>query len=393
LGNIEEMRKQLADQRNKLRLWIIKAKQDWEERQEQKGARGETNNEEYYMAEPGEVLGPNKEYKAEAAIGKGVFSSVYRVKNVTQKTDYAIKFVRSNAMMKRAAEKEIETYRRLQKMAPREDAEGAQYLMLLSPPETFIHQGHMCLVFELLKCDLRTALAKYGQGRGLPLQTVAQYTRQIFLALRVLRKMKLIHADLKPDNVLMTMSKTEIKICDFGSAVEVSEEVKTAYLQPRYYRAPEVIIGNGFDTQVDLWSAGCTLFELSCGKILFTGKSNNSMVRQMLEVSGAFTRRMATSGSFSSKHFNNEGAFIQKDVDSITGQEVLPMKKFEKPRQSILSMLEKVFKDPPPNSHPDTQEKLMPRVADLVESLLKLDPKDRFTPDDALAHPFFKKDK
>jgi len=154
-----------------------------------------------------------------------------------------------------------------------------------------------------------------------------------------------------------------------------------------------VIIGTGFDTQVDLWSAGCTLFELSCGRILFTGKSNNAMLRQMLEVSGAVTRRMATSGSFSAKHFNSEGSFIQKDVDSITGQEVLPMKKFEKPRQSVLSMLEKVFKDPPPNSHPETQEKLMPRVADLVESLLKLDPKDRFTPEDALAHPFFKKDK
>ena len=45
--------------------------------------------------------------------------------------------------------------------------------------------------------------------------------------------------------VLMTLSKTEIKLCDFGSAMDVGEAVKTAYLQPRFYRAPEVILGTG----------------------------------------------------------------------------------------------------------------------------------------------------
>ena len=109
--------------------------------------------------------------------------------------------------------------------------------------------------------------------------------RQLFLALRCLRKIKLIHGpglssqrleikgDLKPDNVLMTLSKTEIKLCDFGSAMDVGEAVKTAYLQPRFYRAPEVVLGTGYDTQIDLWSAGVTLYELASGKILFTGKT------------------------------------------------------------------------------------------------------------------------
>lgn len=45
--------------------------------------------------------------------------------------------------------------------------------------------------------------------------------------------------------VLMTLAKTEIKLCDFGSAMDVGEAVKTAYLQPRFYRAPEVILGTG----------------------------------------------------------------------------------------------------------------------------------------------------
>lgn len=394
IGNVDEFRKQLAAQRDQLRLWIIKAKQEWEEKHQQKGHKGETNDQEYYIASIGETLGPNREYLAEASIGRGVFSSVFRCKHVGQKTDFALKFVRANKMMRKAAEKEVETYRRLAKLAAKEDQEGAQYIMLLSPPETFEHQGHLCLVFDLLKCDLRTALSKYGQGRGLPLQTVAQYARQLFLALRCLRKIKLIHGDLKPDNVLMTLSKTEIKLCDFGSAMDVGEAVKTAYLQPRFYRAPEVILGTGYDTQIDLWSAGVTLFELASGKILFTGKTNNSIIRQMLEVSGAFPKKLATSGEFSSKHFNSEGEYLLKDPDSITGiRDIFPMKKYEKPRQPVSGMLDQVFKNPPPNSDPKTQERLMPRLADLVTKLLHVAPAERCTPETALAHPFFQKDK
>lgn len=394
IGNVDEFRKQLAAQRDQLRLWIIKAKQEWEEKHQQKGHKGETNDQEYYIASIGETLGPNREYLAEASIGRGVFSSVFRCKHVGQKTDFALKFVRANKMMRKAAEKEVETYRRLAKLAAKEDQEGAQYIMLLSPPETFEHQGHLCLVFDLLKCDLRTALSKYGQGRGLPLQTVAQYARQLFLALRCLRKIKLIHGDLKPDNVLMTLSKTEIKLCDFGSAMDVGEAVKTAYLQPRFYRAPEVILGTGYDTQIDLWSAGVTLFELASGKILFTGKTNNSIIRQMLEASGAFPKKLATSGEFSSKHFNSEGEYLLKDPDSITGiRDIFPMKKYEKPRQPVSGMLDQVFKNPPPNSDPKTQERLMPRLADLVTKLLHVAPAERCTPETALAHPFFQKDK
>jgi len=296
--------------------------------------------------------------------------------------------------MKKAAEKEVETYRKIMKQVDKEDSEGAQYIITLVGTETFIHKGHLCMVFELLKCDLRTALQKYGQGRGLPLQTVSQYSRQIFLALRALRRLKIIHGDLKPDNVLMSMNKTEVQLCDFGSAMEVGEEVNTAYVQPRYYRAPEIIVGNAYDTQIDLWSAGVTLYELTTGKLLFTGKTNNGMLKQMLEVCGEMKQKMATSGNFSSKHFTSAGAFVFKDPESITGQdEVCPMKQFAKPSRPIFKDVERILKDPPPNADAKTQERLYPRVADLVSKCVCLDPAERFTPDLALKHDFYRKDK
>lgn len=397
LGDIAEMQRRLEDERNKLRLWVIKAKQEWEERHERssKGqVLGATNDQEYYMASVGEVFGPKDEYRAEGSIGKGVFSSVFRCKHIQGSSEYAVKFVRSNSMMRKAADKEVETYRRLAKLAPREDPEGAQYLMFLAGVETFIHMGHLCMVFELQKCDLRSALQKYGQGRGLPLQTVAQYSRHIFMALRALRKLRVIHGDLKPDNLLMSLAKTEVKLCDFGSAMDVSETLKTAYLQPRYYRAPEVMIGSQYDTQIDLWSAGVTLYELGTGKILLTGKTNNGMLQQMLEVCGAVPKRMALGGNFSSKHFNPDGDFLYRDPDSITGlPELVSMRKFANPLRPVQRMFEKVLKEPPPNADTKTQERLLPRLSDLVAKCLRMDPADRFTPEGAIAHNFHKKDR
>ncbi|CAK0819229.1 unnamed protein product, partial [Prorocentrum cordatum] len=139
LGNLKEMQKRLEEERNKLRMWVIKAKHEWEERQEKladgQKAIGVTDDEDYYRCSDGEVFGPGGEFKCEGSIGNGVFSSVFRAKHTAEGTDYAIKFVRANTMMRKAAEKEVETYRKLQRTAgasSKKDQEACQYLMFLS---------------------------------------------------------------------------------------------------------------------------------------------------------------------------------------------------------------------------------------------------------------------
>lgn len=105
--------------------------------------------------------------------------------------------------------------------------------------------------------NLREVLKKFGRDVGINLKAVRAYAQQMFLGLSLLRKCSILHADLKPDNVLVSgwsllywlksvnplkvnESRNVLKICDLGSASDASENEITQYLVSRFYRAPEI---------------------------------------------------------------------------------------------------------------------------------------------------------
>jgi serine/threonine-protein kinase PRP4 len=111
-----------------------------------------------------------------------------------------------------------------------------------------------------------------------------------------------------------------LKICDLGSASDASENDITQYLVSRFYRAPEIILGMPYDFAIDMWSIGCTLYELFTGKILFTGRTNNQMLRSMMECRGKFSTKFLRKGQFAHRHFDEMGNFMSVEKDKITGR-------------------------------------------------------------------------
>lgn len=109
--------------------------------------------------------------------------------------------------------------------------------------------------------NLREVLKKFGKNVGLHIKAVRSYTQQLLLALKLLKKCGILHADIKPDNILVTENNLVLKLCDFGSASPITDNEITPYLVSRFYRAPEIILGLTYDYGIDIWSAGCTIYE------------------------------------------------------------------------------------------------------------------------------------
>lgn len=82
-----------------------------------------------------------------------------------------------------------------------------------------------------------------------------------------------MHCDLKPENVLLKKpNKSSIKIIDFGSSCFESERYYT-YIQSRFYRAPEIMLGIPYTPAIDMWSLGCIVFECLIGVPIFAGEN------------------------------------------------------------------------------------------------------------------------
>jgi len=206
----------------------------------------------------------------------------------------------------------------------------------------------------------------------------------MLLALKLLKKRQIIHADIKLDNILVNDNKTSIKLGDFGSASPITENQITPYLVSRFYRAPEIIIGMSYGYPLDMWSVACCIYEIATGKILFPGKSNNEMLYIMQEICGPFPKKLIKKGAFTKQHFDDSGAFKRVVRDRITQREFLKLYNFTKPTHEIKDDLLKVNFELPAD-----EKRMILQLHDLLEKMLILDPDRRISVEDALKHPFF----
>lgn len=103
-------------------------------------------------------------------------------------------------------------------------------------------------------------------------------------ALKFQRDQKVVHCDLKPENILLKEdNKSGIKIIDFGSSCFIDQRIYT-YIQSRFYRAPEIILGIPYTMSIDMWSFGCIVAELYTGYPIFPGESEIDQLAYIMEV-------------------------------------------------------------------------------------------------------------
>ncbi|CAK8698520.1 unnamed protein product [Clavelina lepadiformis] len=337
-----------------------------------------TDAEGYYRVSIGEVL--DKRYQVYGFTGQGVFSNVVRARDTVRgNSEVAIKIIRRNDLMHKTGLKELEYLKKLNDV----DRDDRYHCLRLY--RQFNHKSHLCLVFESLSMNLRELLKKYGASIGLHIKAVQSYTQQLFLSLKLLKKCNLLHADIKPDNILVSENKSLLKLCDFGSTSHIADQEITPYLVSRFYRAPEIILGMKYGHGIDMWSVACTIFEIYTGRILFPGKSNNQMLKLMMDLKGKIPHRVLKKGILKDQHFDHSLNFLHTEVDKVTEREKVTVMSTV---NASVDLKKELLSGQSVSRIPEDQLRKINQLIDLLDKCLSLDPAKRLSVSQALAHPF-----
>uniref|UniRef100_V9KD05 dual-specificity kinase n=1 Tax=Callorhinchus milii TaxID=7868 RepID=V9KD05_CALMI len=218
-------------------------------------------------------------YEVLEVIGKGSFGQV--VKCLDHKTNelVAIKIIRNKQRFHHQALVELKILDILRK----KDKDGSHNVIHML--EYFYFRNHLCISFELLGLTLYE-LIKKNNFQGFNLSLVRRFAFALLKCLQMLSREKIIHCDLKPENILLcSKGQGTIKVIDFGSSCFDYQKVYT-YIQSRFYRSPEVILGHQYTMAIDMWSFGCILAELLTGCPLFPGENEVEQLACIMEIFG-----------------------------------------------------------------------------------------------------------
>ncbi|OQR85159.1 serine/threonine-protein kinase minibrain-like isoform X1, partial [Achlya hypogyna] len=329
---------------------------------------------DYYVPTENELL--HDRYRVTGKkMGKGSFGQVLEAIDIQTSKPVAVKIIKNRKAFERQVQSEIDILEYLHRSGAGQDNHIVELL------DRFVHRGHHCLVFELLSFNL-FQLLQSTKYTGIGLKLLRKFMRQVLESLQYLAESSIIHCDLKPENiVLVNRSKSQVKLIDFGSSCRVGKEV-FQYLQSRFYRAPEVILGLKYTEAIDMWSLGCILVEMHSGSPLFDGANVTDQLHKIVAVLGMVPTDIINQLSLMqrNKYFaRTSTGYALKPNES----EPLP------PHRSLYDIATCEGRRFGEKGHS------LPEYAifmDLVTKMLEYDPRKRISPSEALAHPFFHED-
>jgi len=217
---------------------------------------------------------------------------------------------------------------------------------------------YLNLVMNYVPENLNRLNKSYSEKKEIfPLFLIKLYIFQIARALNYMHNKKICHRDIKPQNILLDPQTNRIYLCDFGSAKLLKKgESNVSYICSRFYRAPELLLGNEFyTTSIDIWSLGCVIAELFKGKPFLRTENKDEQINKIMECLGGPKEE-------------DLAGFIDKEA----AHELAKSTKGEKGKN---------FADLLPNCPSE--------FIDLLYKILIYNPKKRLTAVEVMAHPAF----
>ncbi|KAK3531977.1 hypothetical protein QTP86_002279 [Hemibagrus guttatus] len=251
--------------------------------------------------------GLSQQYEPVAEIGEGAYGKVYKARDLKNGRFVALKRVRVQTEeegMPLSTIREVAVLRQLESFehpnvvsaslqgiywdlfrAAGSESQGPIRLFDVCTVSRTDRETKLTLVFEHVDQDLTTYLEK-APDPGVPPETIKDMMYQLLQGLDFLHSHRVVHRDLKPQNILVT-SGGQIKLADFGLARIYSFQMAlTSVVVTLWYRAPEVLLQSSYATPVDLWSVGCIFAEMFRRRPLFRGNSDVDQLGKIFDVVG-----------------------------------------------------------------------------------------------------------
>jgi renal tumor antigen len=280
-------------------------------------------------------------------LGEGSFADVFLVILPPDRNLYAMKHLRRRVVSEEAAF-DLPEVRVLQTL------QGHPNVIKLHHVLYSAADASVSIICELMDCNLYTFLTR--QSSPLPEPTSLLFLYQLLLAIETMHDRGMFHRDIKPENCMVNGRTLELKVIDFGSTCDEAESrVHTEYIATRWYRAPECILSSGlYGREVDLWAAGCILFECLAWRPLFPGSNEADQLTRINKILGN------PSDELMHRFESNPNTHLPREFPAHEPQKL----------DTLLP-------------------KITPQTLDLLEKLLCYDPAARISATDALMHPAF----
>lgn len=302
------------------------------------------------------VVGGHLAYRYEivSLFGAGAFGQVVRCFDHKTKSPVAVKVIVNTEQMHEQGQIEAQILSRL-------NAKEQHHIVRAF--DFFIFRSHICITFEILGMNL-FELSQSNDFRPLPARLVRLYALQMFSALEQCHKVGAIHCDIKPENVLLVPgSNALIKLIDFGSSCFIGQQ-KYEYIQSRFYRAPEVIIGVPYGPPMDIWSTALVIIEMLIGQPLFPGDDEEEQLAMIAELLGEPPKEMIEEGKRKEEFFDEDNHFIDSPA-------------FQKRKLGSMNLAQVL----------NTNDTF---IVDFLMKCLTWDPKVRLTAKQAMQHPWIR---
>lgn len=224
----------------------------------------------YHVKNKFETIG-NYKYSI-LPIGQGSFSTVYQGENIVNHKKVAIKKINitfNNNLTKDKIESEIKIMKKL------------DHKHIVKLYDTIYDDfNNVYIIMEYCECG---NLGNFLDKKPLKEKYIKHFMKQIASATRYLIKNKILHRDLKPQNIMMTDPKT-IKITDFGFAkiFQSDDDIMSQTIcGSPIYMAPEIVKRNHYSIKTDLWSIGVILYEMVTGKPPYKASSHLELLHKI----------------------------------------------------------------------------------------------------------------